>query len=78
MVNKHGMQVQAAHGGDLREEDPAQGEGVPEQLVGAAALLARRNNKLVHPESPFTRGTQPGAPTLMTPDYPSRAVLRQL
>ena len=44
MVNKHGMQVQAAHGGDLREEDPAQGEGVPEQLVGAAALLARVGN----------------------------------
>ena len=44
MVNQHGMQVQAAHGGDLREEDPAQGEGVPEQLVGAAALLARVGN----------------------------------
>ena len=33
---------------------------------------------LVLPESPFTRVTQPGALTLMAPDYPSRAVLGQL
>ena len=69
MVNKHGMQVQAAHGGDLREEDPAQGEGVPEQLVGAAALLARRNNKLVHPESPFTRWMKTRKPHFDCPSF---------
>ena len=46
--------------------------------LNASAFKTVETIHLVLPESPFTRVTQPGALTLMAPDYPSRAVLRQL